>query len=237
MIKPFFPLRFALRVAALACTTACLLPSVARSQTAGPLTAAESAKLEGNPAAKVVKEYLQLMLQREWVKSAALVEPASLTQLLADYVKRLKAAPTMDDEEEMIRRAGKKTLEEVAAMPPADFYAAYHQGIQERYKVPPEVIKKVRESLVLKVLSIAQEDDSHVHVLVRTKHSNDKAIFESLELVSLVKVGDAWKVGLNEQAPRVTPLEGAGAPSPAAADKPAEAPKPAAPVKPKGKGR
>lgn len=245
MIKLLSPFPPVLRAAALLCSTAFLLPSAVQAQTSGPVSAADSAKMEANPAAKVVKDYLQLMLQREWAKSASLVEPASLKQLVDDYVKRLKGAPTMDDEEEMTRRVGKKTVEEVANMAPIDFYVAYHQGIQERYKVPAEVIKQVRDTLSLKLLSIAQEDDTHIHILVRTKHNNDKAVFESLELVSLVKIGDAWKVGLNEQAPRVTPLKGASAPSaaapaptPAAAageDKPAETPKPSTPAKPKGK--
>lgn len=229
--------------AALACACAAAvtlsLPSSAHAQ-----AAADTAKLDAHPASKVVREYLQLMLQREWVKSAALVEPASLQQLVKDYVEKLKRAPTMDDEEAMCQRVGKSNVDDVAAMAPIDFYVAYHQGIQERYKVPPEVIKKVRETLTLKLLSIAQEDDSHVHVLVRTRHNNDKAVFESLELVSLVKVDGAWKVGLNEQAPRVTPLDpaaagaGAAAPAPAAAatdDKPADPP--AKPTKPKGKGK
>lgn len=232
MIQRSATFRATVSAAALLCSAAaCLLPSPVHAQ-----TAAESAKLEAHPATKVVKDYLQLMLQREWAKSAALVEPASLKQLVEDYVKRLKNAPTMDDEAEMTRRVGKGTIEEVEAMAPVEFYVAYHQGIQQRYQVPPEVIKKVRDSLSLRVLSLAQEDESHVHILVRTKHNNDKAIFESLELVSLVKVGDAWKVGLNEQAPRMTPVGAAAADKPAA-DKPAETPKPAAPPKGKGKAK
>ncbi|RYD36249.1 MAG: hypothetical protein EOP86_06475 [Verrucomicrobiaceae bacterium] len=231
MIPRSATFRAAVSATALLCSaTACLLPCPVHAQ-----AASDSAKLESHPATKVVRDYLQLMLQREWAKSAALVEPASLKQLVEDYVKRLKGAPTMDDEAEMTRRVGKSTIEEVAAMSPVEFYVAYHQGIQQRYQVPPEVIKKVRDSLSLRVLSLAQEDESHVHILVRTKHSNDKATFESLELVSLVKVGDVWKVGLNEQAPRMTPLGAAG--GAAAADKPAETPKPATPPKGKGKAK
>lgn len=196
-------------------------------------TAAETAKMEANPAVKVVRNYLQLMLQREWSKSAALVDPASLKQMLADYLKRLDVAPTMDDEAEMTRRVGKKSMEEVKAMNPVDFYMAYHQGLQERYNVPPEIMEKVRASLELRVLSVAQEDETHAHVLVRTKHSNDKAVFESLELVSLVKIGDTWKVGLNEQSPRITPAGEDGTPAPTP---PAEGPKPAGP-KPKPRSR
>lgn len=199
--------------------------------TASPALAQDDPKVIAHPASKVVKDYLQLVLQREWTKSASLVEPKSLKQLHTDFISRLKKAPTMDDESEMIRRVGKKTSLEVEEMAPLAFYTAYHEGIQERWKVSPEVIKKVRDSLTVRLLSIGEEDADHVHILVRTKHSNDKAIIENLELISLNKIDGAWKVALNEQAPRITPLDSALAPAPPAS-KPAAEEKPT-PVKPK----
>ena len=51
---------------------------------------------------------------------------------------------------------------------------------------------------------------------------------ESLEVISLVKVGDKWMVGLNEQAPKVTPLDKSAAVAPAV---PAPTAEPAAPAK------
>ncbi len=210
----------------------------------GTLTAPaqDDPKVIAHPASKVVRDYLQLVLQREWTKSAGLVEPNSLKQLHKDFLRRLKAAPTMDDEAEMTRRVGKQTYTEVENMAPVAFYTAYHEGIQERWKVSPEVIKKVRESLKVRLLSIGEEDAGHVHILVRTRHSNDKAIIENLELISLIKMDGVWKVALNEQAPKITPLDSALPPDAPAPEKPAEepAPKPApkpvpAPKKPKGK--
>jgi hypothetical protein len=221
----------------------------------GTLTsqAQDDPKVIAHPASKVVRDYLQLVLQREWTKSAGLVEPNSLKQLHQDFLRRLKAAPTMDDEAEMTRRVGKQTYTEVENMAPVAFYTAYHEGIQERWKVSPEVIKKVRDSLKVRLLSIGEEDADHVHILVRTKHSNDKAIIENLELISLTKMDGAWKVALNEQAPKITPLDSALPPDspdakpapekpadpPAAGPAPKTAPKPApkatpAPKKPKG---
>ena len=176
--------------------------------------AQDDPKVTTHPASKVVRDYLQLVLQREWNKSAALVEPNSLKQLHSDFLQRLKKAPTMDDEQEMTRRVGKQTYTEVESMAPVSFYTAYHEGIQERWKVSPEVIKKVRDSLTVRLLSIGEEDAAHVHILVRTKHSNDKAIIENLELISLIKVDGSWKVALNEQAPKITPLDSALAPAP-----------------------
>ena len=191
--------------------------------------AQDDPKATAHPASKVVRDYLQLVLQRQWNQAANLVEPDSLKQLHADFLRRLKAAPTMDDEQEMTRRVGKETFTEVEKMAPLAFYNAYHEGLQERWKVSPEIIKKVRDSLTVRLLSLGEEDPAHVHILVRTKHSNDKAIIENLELISLTKLEGAWKVALNEQAPRITPLDQAPDPAPASepSPEPAPAPKPA----------
>ena len=195
--------------------------------------AQDDPKATAHPASKVVQNYLQLVLQRQWNQSATLVEPSSLKQLHADFLRRLKAAPTMDDEQEMTRRVGKETFTEVENMTPLAFYTAYHDGLQERWKVSPEVIKKVRDSLTVRLLSLAEEDPEHVHILVRTKHSNDKALIENLELISLIKQDGSWKVALNEQAPRITPLDQAPALEPAPAPQtPAAAPQPAPKPKP-----
>lgn len=197
--------------------------------------AQDDPKVTAHPASKVVREYLQLVLQRDWNKSAILVEPNSLKQLHSDFLQRLKKAPTMDDELLMTKRVGKETYTQVESMAPIAFYTAYHEGLQERWKVSPEVIKKVRDSLTVRLLSIGEEDSGRVHILVRTSHSTDKALIENLELISLLKIEGNWKVTLNGQEPRITPLDSALAPPPPSAKPAAKsldpvkpAPKPAA---------
>lgn len=190
-------------------------------------------KLENHPAAIVVKNYLNLVLQREWSKSAALIEKKSLEGLFMDYIRRVKAAPTMDDEEEMLRRVGKDKLEELERMTPLDFYVAYHQGIQERWQVSPEAIKRVKETLSIRVLAVGEEDENLAHVLVRTKHSNDKVNISNLEMISLVKENGQWRVGLAEQAPKITPLDAAAPAKPAETPKPQPAANPPAKTTPK----
>jgi hypothetical protein len=200
-----------------------------------PQATAQAVDPETHPASKVVKEYLSMILARQWNKSADIVDEASLAGLHKDYVDRIKGARTMDDEEALIRRVGKSTMDEVAKMKPRDFYTAYHEGLQERYKVDEAVLNIIRKTLTIRLLSAGQENERTVHILVRTKHSNGKAVIENLELVSLLKNGEKWQVALNEQAPKVTPVEGAGnAGAAKTVDpvKPATAPKPATPPKP-----
>ena len=44
-----------------------------------------------------------------------------------------------------------------------------------------------------------------MHVLVRTEHDDNGKHISNLELISLVKAGDKWRVSLDEQGPKVTP--------------------------------
>ena len=141
----------------------------------------------------------------------------------------------------MFRRVGTSTMEDLVALTPRDFYTAYHKGLQDRMQIDEAALERVKKSLQLNILSIAEEDPTHVHILVRTKHANDKVRIENLELISLIKTGNRWLVGLNEQMPKITTLDGKGQAAPAAAGTaPAAKPAAAAPaakpaVKPKGK--
>ncbi len=211
--------------------------------------AAQTQEPDSHPACKVVREYLSMILTRQYNKSADIMDEKALASLQADYVDRVKHAPTMDDEEAMIKRLGKATVDEVAKMKPREFYTAYNVGLQREHEVPEDVLAIVRKTLSFKVLSVGQEDERTVHVLVRTKHSNGKVIFESLDLISLVKNGDKWQIAPNQQAPKVTPIDENGNPVKGAVDpvrkpsadpvkKPAGDPvKPAAPPKTNGPKR
>lgn len=181
----------------------------------------KNAASDSHPAVKVVRDYLQSALQRDWAKSASLVDPKSLDRLLADYVMRIKAAPTMDDERQMLERVGKTELPEVEKMAPAEFYTAYHKGMQERFNVSEETMKAVRNSLTLNVLSVAAETPELVHVLVRTTHNNGRTQMSNLELISLIKSGGKWLVSLDEQLPKVTPVDESGSGRPATPPAPA----------------
>jgi hypothetical protein len=208
------------------------LVSAAALSAGAPRALSQTGDLESHPASKVVRQYLGLLLARQYDKSAEMMDEKSLSVLQRDYVSRIKNAPTMDDEEQMVRRLHKENVEQIEKMKPRDFYTAYNMGVQEQHPVPPEALEKVKKSLVFKVLSVAQEDEKTVHVLVRTKHSNGKVNFESLDLISLLKNGDKWQVAPNQQVPKITPIEGgAGDSEPAAAD-PVKKPATADPVKP-----
>ncbi len=205
-----------------------------------PHASAQAVDPNQHPAAVVVREYLGMIITRQWRKSVDIVDVKSMEVLHLDYVGRLRQAPTMDEEEGMVRRVGKSTVEEVVAMKPKEFYTAFHEGLQERYKVEEDKLEIIRKTITMKVLSVAEETPVLAHVLVRAKYSTGERIIERLELVSLVKPADKWLVALNEQSPKSTALDGSpDVPKPVkpAVDpvKPAVKPTPAKPVPAKPK--
>ena len=198
---------------------------------------------ENHPAVKVVNEYLKCMLAQDWEASSKIVERKSLEDLRDDYVKRVKATATLEEEKMVIEKFKVQQIKDVGKLSGADFYIAYHNLLKERNPADDTLLKKVRDSMKLRILSVAPETDTLVHVLVRTKHNNDKVMIESLEIISLIKVCDKWMVGLNEQTPKKTPLaKASGDDAPPAKAEPAspETVKPATvkpTTKPKPKGK
>lgn len=184
-----------------------------------------------HPAVKVVNDYLSMILTRQWKKSADIVDEASMKVLKDDYVGRIKQARTMDEEEAMVQRVGKRSLEEVAKMSPREWYSAYNDGLRERYQVADEKLVKIRETIKLRTMSIAEDDGGKVvHVLVKATYSTGEAAVERLDLTTLRNNAGKWQVVLDGQSPKITPLNpnGAGPATPPVVDpvsKPATPPK------------
>lgn len=163
-----------------------------------------------HPATIVTFEYLRNAMGQDWRKAAALIEPASLESLKVRYIVRIKASATIDDEIALVRRLDCNNLREVEKLNASEFYIRYHEGIQKRFTIDQEKLKKILDSLAVKLLSLAEETVSskeYCHVLVRTRHSNGDKQISALDLVSLLKVDGKWKVTTNAQEPVVKNLK------------------------------
>jgi len=138
------------------------------------------------------------------------MEPASLKTLQARYIDRIKASATLDDEIRLVRRLDCNNLSEVEKLDFQEFYIRYHEGIQKRFNIDQETLKKILDSLSVKVLSLAEETVSakeYCHVLVRTRHSNGDKQISAIDLVSLLKIDGKWKVTTTAQEPVVKSLK------------------------------
>jgi len=163
-----------------------------------------------HPATLVTFDYLRNAMGQDWRKASSLMEPASLKILKARYIIRIKAAATLDDEIALVRRLDCSNLSEVEKLEPSDFYVRFHEGIQNRFNIDQEKLKKILDSLGVKVLSLAEETVSskeYCHILVRTRHSNGDKQISALDLVSLLKVDGKWKVTTTAEEPVIKNLK------------------------------
>ena len=188
---------------ALLCLLPVLLPMSAGAQVAKAINE--------HPATQVTFEYLRNAMGKDWVKAAALIEADSLETLKQRYIRRIKASATIDEEMAHVRRLDCNRLKDVESLSGKEFYIRYHKGIQLRFEVDQAKLDKILASLAVKLLSLAEEkveDQELCHILVRTRHSDGEKQVSALDLVSLVKVEDAWKVTLNAKDPYVKPVDG-----------------------------
>ena len=163
-----------------------------------------------HPATLVTFDYLRNAMGQDWRKAGALMEPASLETLKERYIVRIKASATLDDEIALVRRLDCSNLSEVQKLDTQEFYVRYHEGIQKRFNIDQEKLKKILDSLGVKVLSLAEEtvnSKEYCHILVRTRHSNGDKQISALDLVSLLKVDGKWKVTTTAQEPVVKSLK------------------------------
>lgn len=178
-----------------------------------PLAHAQAAKsINEHPATQVTFSYLRNAMGQDWTKAAALIEPASLENLKERYILRIKESATIDEEIAHVRRLGCVNLKEAQALNATEFYIRYHKGLQDRFKVNPEKLAQILNTLGVKLLSLAEEnvDGTQLcHILVRTRHSDGKRQISSLDLVSLLKMDGKWLVTLNAQEPLIKEVAGA----------------------------
>lgn len=207
-----------------------------------PTGAAQTSRelAEKHPAAQVVVKFLRLSVNRDYAKAAELIKPASLERLQKDYLAKVKSPRVgLDEVTAMCRAVGAADERGIEAMTPIQFYAAYNQGMQRRYNVTDEVNRRIADSLELNILSIAEEEPTLVHFLVRTNHETMANKVRNLEVISLVRGETQWLVALGEQEPKYTPLAGAAKPAgpgaPPATASPTPKPVPAIPTAPSDK--
>jgi hypothetical protein len=168
--------------------------------------------LNQHPATLVTFDYLRNAMGQDWRKAGTLMESASLETLKTRYIDRIKASATLDDEIFLVRRLDCSNLSEVKKLDPLEFYVRYHEGIQKRFNIDQEKLKKILDSLGVKVLSLAEETVSskeYCHVLVRTRHSNGDKQISALDMVSLLKIDGKWKVTTTAEEPIVKSLKAA----------------------------
>lgn len=162
-----------------------------------------SAQSDLHPAYKVAEKYLRAIQLHEWEEAVDLVETKSLENLKTFQHQYLLKAPTINEEQELLRLLGMSAISDLDDMEPREVFIRRNQAKVKRLLDPEKHVADVKESLVMKTLGTAPEGADQVHVVIRKEFIIGDRAFSELPLVSLVKEGTVWKVSLDAQEPKV----------------------------------
>lgn len=169
------------------------------------LLALTGASAQGNlhPAYKVAEKYMKAIHVHSWDEAVKLVETKSL-QNLKEFQKRyLNRAPTMAEEEELLRLLGMSKIGDLDKMSPSEVFIRRGMAKTKRLVDPDKHIAAMKKTLAMKTLGTVPEGKDMVHVVIRKEFAAEGKAFSELAFVSVVKEGTVWKVSLDAQEPKV----------------------------------
>lgn len=176
------------------------------AQTAKPSPGSSTSTPSGSthPAAQAAVEYLKAIHLHEWEKAVRLVDGASLKNLQDFQYQYLQAAPTMPEEQALLKLLKLKNIEEIKALKPEEVFLRRGQAKTSKLANKEEYMKQMRSTLNVRALGSVVENDSLVHVVVRKEFTYKEKKVSELAFVSGVKTDAGWKVSLDAQEPEVT---------------------------------
>jgi hypothetical protein len=171
----------------------------------GSVAEAQQSRL--HPAYKVAEKYLRASHLHQWTYAVKMIEKKSLENLKRIQKRFLLSAPTIPEEEELLRRLGLTDVSGLDALTPEQVFVRRASG-NTRDLVDPEAhIAQVEKTLSLKTLSTATEGTEFVHSLLRVQYEVKNRRISELALVSMVKEGTVWKISLDAQEPSVEKVD------------------------------
>ncbi len=155
---------------------------------------------------KVAEAYLSAIHLHEWDKAVKLVETKSLESLKVFQKNYLLRAPTIAEEQELLRLLGMAEISDIDKLRPADVFVRRGKAKTKKLVNPDQHIAQMKKTLKIKTLGTVPEGKSAVHAVVRKEFAAEEKGFSELAFVSLVKEGTVWKVSLDAQEPKVFSL-------------------------------
>lgn len=165
------------------------------------------AQSKPHPAAEVASQYLRDIHLHEWEKAVKLVDKKSLANLKNFQERYLEAAPTIADEEELLRLLGLKTINDIRALTPEEVFIRRGQAKTKKLVDPEKHIEEMKASLKMNTLGAVPEGSDTVHVVIRKEFAGQGKKFSELAFVSLVNEEGKWKVSLDAQEPKIFDLK------------------------------
>lgn len=173
----------------------------------GSLSPALAAPPTLHPGYKVAEKYLKATHGHDWEYAVKMIENRSLENFKRIQKTILLRAPTMSDEEILLRQLGLSKISDLDKYSAAEIFVLRAKANAKALRDPEAYVARVRETLKLVTIGTAIEGSDLVHVLVRVTYETPTRAFSELGLVSLAKEGTVWKITLDAQEPKVTPLK------------------------------
>jgi hypothetical protein len=180
------------------------------------LAVAENAPLD-HPAVAIVKSYLEAIVKQDWKTSAEMLLPTALKRRQLKVAEAIKNSSTMSEEAAKLSLLGLKDVRELEKMSPQEAYILDRKAVHDRLRIPAATIKRKSETLKLKILGVASEEDGKIiHVVVRTSQETEDTLIEELLLISVAQDKEdskKWLIVPDMQEPMTTPLKLPASPS------------------------
>ncbi len=162
-----------------------------------------------HPSHKVAEKYLRAIHLHQWNEAADLVETQSLKNL-KDFQRRyLLKAPTIGEEQELLRLLGLSKISDLDPLTPREIFIRRGQAKTKRLVDAEKHVAEMKKTLVMKTLGTATEGTNAVHVIIRKEFASESEGkgFSELSFISLVKEGTVWKISLDAQEPKIFNLK------------------------------
>lgn len=156
-----------------------------------------------HPAHKIAERYLTSTHLHQWTYAVRMIETKSLENMKKIQRRFLMNAPTIGEEEELLRHLNLSSISDLDALKPDEVFIRRAKANTKGIVDAAARIAQVKKSLALKTLSTARESDSLVHALIRVEYQIKDRAFSELALVSLTKEGTVWKISLDAQEPSI----------------------------------
>jgi hypothetical protein len=171
-----------------------------------------------HPTVELVKKYFKMVVDQNWKEAAAMIRPASIERKQNETIAIIKRAPTMTDEGEMLGKLGVKSMKELEAMKPEDFYIADRTAFQSMRPAgtdSPDVQKEKKDSLKIEVIGVSGETGGKiVHIVVRTRQEVLEQRINELFFITFEedsKTAGKWFIAPDLQRPSQEPIKPAAA--------------------------
>jgi hypothetical protein len=152
---------------------------------------------------KVAEKYLKAIHLHQWKEAVDLVESKSLDNLKTFQKAYLLKAPTMEEEQNLLRLLNMADISDMDTMTAKDVFIRRGQAKTKRLVDAKGHIAQMKKSLVMKTLGTVPEGTDTVHVVIRKEFTAEEKAFSELAFVSVVKEGTVWKISLDAQEPKV----------------------------------